>query len=330
MEKLLSTVPEWTDFDEHLYNVEYRSWDLHEIELWKFLRCTMVSVRTSLCPQPNVQKHRKDHERSDCIDFVFPWLAGLRMGGNVELGFGEIPIEIRSRSEEEQLEFALGKLKYGDAVGLCPRDGRLKIIVESAGPARVEHVQHTLDDAEKLLEVSINSLADTIASNKDTAYDTLVQTRVLDLQVSGNKLTLMEVGFGERGWEAVELRSCTYPTKGDDRLGFMRMLELVVTIVEWLKEQEKLRAQVQREVNSLVNVKQMDTVRNHVKWDLDGTQPVNEAAGGMKLDELQAIIRARKQRLTSRRWRKINHYADLLNERSWRRLRKTKYRCREF
>ncbi|KAI9277319.1 hypothetical protein BC943DRAFT_284930, partial [Umbelopsis sp. AD052] len=120
---------------------------------------------------------------------------------------------------------------------------------------------HSNGDTLKLIQSATEILRAELLNNLDCSYSTFLRRKVMVIQTVMNKMTLSSVSLldNER-YKVVEVRSGNIPVKWEDRYSWMRIFELLSTVMNILVEQRSVSEILKQEKNGLINVRKEDTV----------------------------------------------------------------------
>jgi hypothetical protein len=117
------------------------------------------------------------------------------------------------------------------ADGIGRENGFEVIIMESSGPYSIEYIDHSMEDTQKLITMTNNSLRDEILKYQDASFDTAKGLSVFSIQCICDKITLMKTNLcTQNKWQIVELRSATIPVTWNTRVNMVAIFELLATL----------------------------------------------------------------------------------------------------
>ncbi|KAJ3176457.1 hypothetical protein HDU85_007239, partial [Gaertneriomyces sp. JEL0708] len=232
------------------------------------LRYGLISCHEKLAPAAE-NGDKEAHERTSWVDNVVPWMSPLRITGLVTWRWCEYGYTAKTDSIEPDDAYQKFPCKYGDGVGEDPGEREEIIVMESSGNGVQENVEHNMEDFLKLIESATFALKHFMQKRKDASFETMRQRGVMSIQLVKDRITLCKTVLGKDGknWEMVELRSALLP-RSWRRLGnVIKVAELVATMYAELREQRRIRQQVEDEVNGLHEpINSQDTVRFRLNW----------------------------------------------------------------
>lgn len=124
----------------------------------------------------------------------------------------------------------IGVVLYADGIGEDAHGERL--VMESSSGAVKENLPHTMGDTVKLVQSATELLKTEVISLQDASLDTFLDRKVMIIQLVMQKMTLCSVSvLKDKKYEVFELRSATLPAKWDERREWLKMFELLVTIM---------------------------------------------------------------------------------------------------
>ncbi|KAI8060120.1 hypothetical protein BC940DRAFT_361512 [Gongronella butleri] len=99
----------------------------------------------------------------------------------------------------------------------------------------LENVAHTNGDTIKLIECSAMVLKMEAAARKECSFDLMQQFKDICLHLVKNQLTMSTTGLVHPMYEHVQVRSARLPTTWQGRVLFVKIFELVATIIDILR-----------------------------------------------------------------------------------------------
>jgi hypothetical protein len=107
-----------------------------------------------------------------------------------------------------------------------------KIVLEASSGALSEDVSHFNGDTLKLIQSATEILKAELLNNLDCSYTTFLRRKILIVQTVTNKMTLPSVSLlDETRYKVIELRSGNVPVKWEDRYDWMKIFELLSTVM---------------------------------------------------------------------------------------------------
>jgi hypothetical protein len=105
-------------------------------------------------------------------------------------------------------------------------------VLEASSGALGEDVSHSNGDTLKLIQSATEILKTELLNNLDCSYSTFLRRKVLIIQTVTNKMTLSSVSLlDNEKYKVVELRSGNIPLKWEDKYCWMRIFELLSTVM---------------------------------------------------------------------------------------------------
>lgn len=121
-------------------------------------------------------------------------------------------------------------VRYVDGLGEANHGE--EIVLEASSGALNEDVSHSNGDTLKLIQSATEILKAELLNNLDCSYTTFLRRKILILQTVTNKLTLSSVSLlDETRYKVIELRSGNFPVKWEDRYDWMKIFELLSTVM---------------------------------------------------------------------------------------------------
>jgi len=95
-----------------------------------------------------------------------------------------------------------------------------------------EDVSHSNGDTLKLIQSATEIPKAELLNNLDCSYTTFLRRKILIVQTVTNKMTLSSVSLlDETRYKVIELRSGNVPVKWEDRYNWMKIFELLSTVM---------------------------------------------------------------------------------------------------
>jgi hypothetical protein len=119
---------------------------------------------------------------------------------------------------------------YADGIGEDAHGERL--LMESSSGAVKENFPHTMGDTVKLIQSAAEVLKAEAMTVQDARLETFLKRKVLIVHLVTQKMTLSSVcALQNKKYKVVELRSATLASKWGERREWLKMFELLATIM---------------------------------------------------------------------------------------------------
>jgi len=149
-----------------------------------------------------------------------------------------------------------------DGIGYSMKDKIERILMECSG--ELDQV-HTEEDTLKLMECTSKCLKSEMNQYRSSSWTTFGKRKVLAIQCINNKVTLLSTSLVENKWCFVQQRSAIIPRDWEDRIYWIKVLELLLKLKDLLVEQEQVTVQLKREQVGWVKVDPNDMIRSMIK-----------------------------------------------------------------
>lgn len=104
--------------------------------------------------------------------------------------------------------------------------------MEALSGALSEDVSNSNGDTLKLIQSATEILKAEMLDNLDCSYTTFLRRKILIVQTVKNKMTLSSVSLlDETRYKVIELRSGNLPMKWEDRYDWIKIIELLSTVM---------------------------------------------------------------------------------------------------
>jgi hypothetical protein len=128
------------------------------------------------------------------------------------------------------LSYVTESVRYVDGLGEATHVE--EIVLEASSGALSEDVSHSNGDTLKLIQSVTEILKAELLNNLDCSYTTFLRRKILIVQTVTNKMTLSSVSLlDETRYKVIELRSGNVPVKWEDRYNWMKIFELLSTVM---------------------------------------------------------------------------------------------------
>ncbi|KAG2171880.1 hypothetical protein INT44_006109 [Umbelopsis vinacea] len=222
-------------------------------------KLTLTDFYAMVALHPN-RPYEHNHERTFWVERVVPMFKYLsKITGLISFKWCEVPTKSRPIATLLLDTLESGSVRYADGLGEASH-GEV-IVLEASSGALSEDVSHSNGDTLKLIQSATEILRAELLNNLDCSYSTFLRRKVMVIQTVMNKMTLSSVSLldNER-YKVVEVRSGNIPVKWEDRYSWMRIFELLSTVMNILVEQRSVSEILKQEKNGLINVRKEDTV----------------------------------------------------------------------
>ncbi|CAO3699389.1 unnamed protein product [Rhizopus stolonifer] len=137
------------------------------------------------------------------------------------------------------------------------------IFMESSSSFQMEDFEHSIGDTYKIVESMSSSLNTMLRRKQDCKLSSVLNLAVYGIQCIKSKLTLMKTTLDLHSdrLQIVELRSASIPTVWAQRIGMIRVFELLVCLHNELKEQRLLEDLLVRQQNQIIPVDVSESLR---------------------------------------------------------------------
>ncbi|KAL7316928.1 hypothetical protein PS15m_003352 [Mucor circinelloides] len=145
-----------------------------------------------------------------------------------------------------------------DGVGYSIKDKTERLVVECSGEADGEHTE---EDTLKLMEATSRCLKNEMAKYLSASWDTFGARKVLALQSINNTITLLATKRVDGNkWAFIEQRSALIPRDWEDRLHWIKVMELLLKLNDLFAEQENVTQRLKKEHVGLIKVDVNNTI----------------------------------------------------------------------
>ncbi|KAG2220813.1 hypothetical protein INT45_004474 [Circinella minor] len=262
--ELINILDETIDFEDFPMNVwkmygNSTSWELSAAkDLVRVISLTL----TDFWGMASRKNFDTKQERSFWVETIVPMFKYLATTSNL-LVFSWCESLVHSHLQSQVVpgvwNNTTNKL-FADGLGRC--EGFDIIIMESSGGYEKENLNHSMDDTWKLIMMLTDSLRQELIKCQDAKYEDAKGLATYGIQCICDTITLMKTTmFDARRWQVIEVRSAKVPVKWNNRSGFTRVFELILTLHMELLTQKTLKTLLKRQHDHLVDVNQKETVR---------------------------------------------------------------------
>ncbi|KAG1442573.1 hypothetical protein G6F46_013024 [Rhizopus delemar] len=148
-----------------------------------------------------------------------------------------------------------GMVRYVDGVGLDLSDTE-RMVMESSSGEHKENVKHTEDDTLKQIHSSITMLKTDINNHRNAAFSTMCQIETFGIHCVKKEITLSKTKLNGAtgGYIYQEIRSAEIPVTYEERHKWLKMADLLATLMKLLIAQQKIRDQLDKENSGYIHV----------------------------------------------------------------------------
>ncbi|KAG0734341.1 hypothetical protein G6F57_016114 [Rhizopus arrhizus] len=148
-----------------------------------------------------------------------------------------------------------GMVRYMDGLGLDLSDTE-RIVMESSSGEHKENVKHTEDDTLKQIHSSITMLKTDINNHRNAAFSTMCQIETFGIHCVKKETTLSKTKLNGAtgGYIYQEIRSAEIPVTYEERHKWLKMADLLATLMNLLIVQQKIKDQLDKENSGYVFV----------------------------------------------------------------------------
>jgi hypothetical protein len=148
-----------------------------------------------------------------------------------------------------------GMVRYVDGLGLDLSDTE-RIVMESSSGEHKENVKHTEDDTLKQIHSSVTMLKADINNHRNAAFSTMCQIETFGIHCVKKEITLSKTKLNGAtgGYIYQEIRSAEIPVTYEERHKWLKMADLLATLMNLLIVHQKIRDQLDKENSGYVPV----------------------------------------------------------------------------
>ncbi|KAG1149847.1 hypothetical protein G6F37_001981 [Rhizopus arrhizus] len=135
-----------------------------------------------------------------------------------------------------------------NGLGLDLSDTERMVMVSSSGEHK-ENVKHTENDTLKQIHNSITMLKADINNHRNAVFSTMCQIETFGIHFVKKEITLSKTKLNgaSGGYICQEIRSAKIPVAYEERHKWLKMADLLATLMNLLIVQQKIRDQLDRE-----------------------------------------------------------------------------------
>ncbi|KAG0930809.1 hypothetical protein G6F57_011483 [Rhizopus arrhizus] len=157
----------------------------------------------------------------------------------------------KSLEANKQLAICLDdeQKKLMDGIVYSVRDKAERLVMECSGEVDGEHTE---EDTLKLMEATSRCLKNEMGRYQSSSWLTFGARKVLVIQAINNTITLLSTKRVEGNkWAFIEQRSALIPRDWEDRMYWIKVVELLMKLNELLSEQEEVTQNHEHNVSSI-------------------------------------------------------------------------------